>query len=215
MEVVAIVGRTGARAYLVGCARSREAVLVGPLPEDRQAYLASAARKGWSILADLAFEPGPSAPIAGKVRVDPRQLDHGSIKVGTARRRSRLPLYVAQATLAPDPPPQLHVLNVGRHPVHALACVADPPELCWRIEGAVFTNRTLFSPGIWPAAATPVAVLALPSDTVVYPRRAQDGHTVSTVSMERVWLSRWESRGYRPEIPDPTATIRSSPDRRS
>ena len=105
-------------------------------------------------------------------------------------------------------------MRVGRYEVRAIACVADPPELAWHIENAVFTDRTLFSPGTWPAAATPHAVLALPPETVVYPRHAQDGHTVSTVSMERVWLTRWEARGYRAEIPDPSATVRSAPDRR-
>ena len=214
MEVVAIVGKTGTRAYLVGCVQSRQAVLIGPLAEDRKAYREALKRRGWSLLAELTFGAAPTNPLLAPVRVVARPHDGASIEVTAGKRATRVPLYVTEATLAPDPPPQVLVTRVGQHKVHAIACVADPAEVCWRIDNSVFTERMLFSPGTWPAAATPGAVLALPPTTVVYPRRAQDGHNISTVSMERVWLERWQARGYRPEIPDPTATVRSAPDRR-
>lgn len=214
MEIVAIVGKTGTRSYLAGCVQARHAALFGPLAEDIDAYRDALARRGWQLLAEFVFTESPKVPLLAPVRVRPRPLDDTSIEVGSARRRTRVPIQAPMGTLDPDSPTEILVARVGRHEIRALACTANPAEVVWRMGGSVFTDRMLFAPGVWPAAATPAPVLGLPGATAVYPRRAQDGHTVSTVALERAWLARWEARGYNPEIPDPTATVRSSSTRR-
>jgi len=214
LEIVAIVGKTGTRSYLAGCVQSRRAALFGPLAEDVDAYRDALARRGWELLVEFVFTEAPKVPLLAPVRVGPRTLDDNAIEVGSARRRTRVPLQPPSGTLDPDTPSEILVARIGRHEVRALACAANPAEVVWRMSGSVFTDRMLFAPGVWPAAATPAPVLGLPSTVAVYPRQAQAGHTVSTVALERAWLARWEARGYNPEIPDPTATVRSSSTRR-
>lgn len=210
MEVVAIVGKTGTRSYIVGCVQARRAALFGPLAEDLDQYRTVLSRRGWELLVEFVFTPAPKVPLLAPIRVAPRPLDALSIEVGSARRRTRVPVNSQLGTLDPELPPEVLVARIGRHEVRALACVAQPPEVAWRVGSSLFTDRVLFSPGTWPAAATPSAALSLDPNTAVYPRRAQDGHTVSTISLERAWLARWEARGYNPEIPDPSATVRSA-----
>jgi hypothetical protein len=214
MEVVAIVGKTGTRSYLVGCVQSRRAALFGPVAEDVDAYRDALNRRGWELLCEFVYAEASKTPLMAPIRVGPRPLDDVSVEVGSANRRTRVALHRGDNTLDPELPPEVLVARIGRHDVRAIACAAVPPEVAWRIGTAVFTDKLLFAPGVWPAAATPPAVLNLLPTVAVYPRRAQDGHTVSTVALERAWLARWEARGYNPEIPDPSATIRSSAPRR-
>jgi hypothetical protein len=215
MEVVAIVGKTGTRAYLAGCVQSRRAALFGPLAEDLDAYRDALTRRGWELLVEFTYVEATKVPLIAPIRVSPRAVDEVAIEVGSDKRRTRVPVHAPDGTLDPELPAELLVARIGAHEVRVIACSAQPAEVAWRVGGSVFTDKLLFAPGVWPAAATPPAVLSLQPTTAVYPRRAQDGHTVSTVALERAWLTRWEARGYNPDIPDPSATVRSFAPRRA
>lgn len=214
MEVVPVVADSGVRAYLVPCPKTRHVVIIGALPELKGALQEALEAGNYRRVLELQSEPGVRVPLLGDAICTPR-LEGGELVVRSPAGDVQVPMPDPEATHNPDDPMDKPVCRVGSLEIRALPVTRSPVEVAWRIGSALFTSRVLFGPGVWPAAATPVSAMALPSEVAIYPRHASSGHPVSTVALERAWYDRWRKRGYDPTIPDPTATIPSAPMRKA
>ncbi len=208
MDVIPVDGVVGERAYVVPCAGTDAALLVGVAGSNAQRIRQALDHHGLRAAVELSCEEDDGLPLVARLRLSPRTLGR-RVVVDSPGSVVRLAPVDGERTLDPEVPLDTFVCHVGPLEVRALPCTVDPAEVVWRVGPAVFTARILFGPGAWPAAATPRPALGLPGDLAVYPRHVGKGHPVSTITLERTWYHRWRKRGYDPSIPDPTATIPS------
>jgi hypothetical protein len=167
------------------------------------------AERGWRATVELHAQPASPHPFLAPISLAPvSQLRGGQLVIAAPNGVARLRAPDPEITLDAEEPNDVLLLRLGDYEVRALGTSSFPTEVAWRIGTAVFTASALFGAGVWPAAATPRPVLALPDDTVVYPRLTREPPAMSTVGLERLWFARWCERGYRADIPDESATVR-------
>lgn len=207
MAVIPIAGRGGHTTYVVADESTAKAAVVNADRTTLAEVKRVVAQNRWVLKVELRCQHQRAPTIADTLLQPHRSSREGRVLLRSPVGPMRLRVPSDEDTLPPDGTVDTFVVRLGKLEVHALACSVRPPELAWRIGPAVFTNRLLYGEGIWPASATPNAVLRLPAVHAVYPRYRRGGSTVSTVGREREWELTWRTRGYDPSVPDPGATV--------
>lgn len=207
MAVVPVPGPGGLTTYVVADEHARRVAIVHPHPDTTEVVRDLAADRGWDLAIELRCSHATAAPTAATVLQPSPRARHGRVLVESPAGVLRLRIPSDEDTLPPDDTVDTFVVRLGKLEIFALACGLNPTEVAWRVGPAVFTNRLLFDEGVWPVSATPIPVLRLPSTYAVYPRIQRGDHTVSTVGREREWELTWRTRGYDPDVPDPSATV--------
>jgi glyoxylase-like metal-dependent hydrolase (beta-lactamase superfamily II) len=189
-----VVGPFENNVYVVGCARSGEAVIVDAANEPERIFVAT---EGWGI---------------SRVVTTHGHGDH--VQAVAAMKAKGIPvgIHPADATLARFEPDFLITdgdeITVGQVSLHAMHTPGHTPGgLCFLYEGEttshLFSGDTLFpgGPGNTRNNATDFAtiiesirtrLLTLPTETVVYPGHGLD----TTIGTEAPHLEEWIARGW-------------------
>lgn len=186
---------SGAFSYLLGCRRTRQAVLVDPVAEQIPAYLRALDREGLS-LAYVLETHARAFPERGAVQL---------------RRMTGAPCVApADASLRTT---DLRVghgdeLDVGDLRVNVLGSPGQPAEeVAYRVDDWVFAGRALELRRAGQARARVLGrrvrdtLLALPAHTLVLPATSARGECVSIIGLESTRPGR-----ERPLRPTPVAT---------
>ncbi len=178
------LNRSHCKTYLVGCARSRQAVLVDPLRENTGRYVASAAYHSLRIACVIDTHT---------------HADHRS---GVWDVAALTDAKVVMERHAPAPHVDVHVshgdvLEVGDLRLKILATPGHTPDsISILADGIVFTGDTLliggtgradFAGGDAGAQYDSITehLFALPDDTIVLPAHDYRGNLHSTIGLEK------------------------------
>ncbi len=178
------LNRGKCKTYMVGCERTRRAVLIDPLKDNTARYLAAAAYHGFHL--EYVIDTHTHA-------------DHRS---GTWDLAELTDAKVAMSRNAPAPHINLHlnhgdILEVGGLRFKILSTPGHTPDaISLYVCGAVFTGDTLLIGGTGRADfaggdagqqydAIVGLLFALPDETLVYPAHDYRGNHCSTIGKEK------------------------------